>query len=701
MASDPLLRPLVKRFVEEADELCQKATRALLSLERTSTALERAPHLDALARALHTLKGTAATITLLDLSDIAHALEDRLRPYADGERALPQSEADVFLRALDTLLKRLDLHAQEREAELPDIASVIAALASQAPEPTTAAADISLLAERPEPPSAADDRAWRVDPRHVVAMMRDVERMREVRLRLDERRRELERAVHALTQAGLLSQTAEVRAQLLGISHGLSADSEESGAVVQALEEGLKAVSTLPLSTVLEPLHRAVRDLCRALGKRARLSIVGGEVSLDRRMVERLKGPLVHLVRNAVDHGIELPEERRKRGKHDEGAVVVRAEAQGNQLFLEVADDGAGLNIARIREVAARQGIADAAALARMDEGAVRQLVFKAGFSTRDAVTESSGRGVGLDVVANELHAMEGQVEVHSIEGQGTRFVLTLPTDFGGAPVLLVRCGEQLFALPLLAVESAIRATADRVRVSRQSMKLDHGEQLLDLVDLAAALQLRAPHAPTPGQPVLIVAAGGKRVAFAVDEVLGEQELAVRPLPTEVRTLAAYQGATTLARGELVLVLRPGWLVGTQQRVELVRGSRRALVVDDSLTARALHRSMLEAGGFHVHAVSSGAAGLQQLMQGAYDVVICDIGMEEMDGFQFTRTVRSRSDTRHLPLVLVSGRDLEEDRAAGLDAGADAYLSKKDCVSGRLLAQVTEAIARQSKVRAE
>ncbi len=700
MAGDPLLRPLVKRFVEEADELCQKATRALLSLERTSSATERAPHLDALARALHTLKGTAATITLLDLSDIAHALEDRLRPYGDGKLELPASEADIFLRALDTLLKRLDLHAQEREAELPDIASVVAALVSQASEPVAPApVDVSPAPERSEPLSTADERSWRVDPAHVLVMMRDVERLREVRLRLDERRRELDRAVHALTRVGLLSQTAEVRAQLLGVIQGLSADNEESGAVVEALEEGLKAVSTLPLSTVLEPLHRAVRDLCRSLGKRAHLSIVGGEVTLDRRMVERLKGPLVHLVRNAVDHGIELPDERRKRGKHDEGAVVVRAEAQGNQLFLEVADDGAGLNTARIREVALRQGIADAATLGRMDDGAVRQLVFKAGFSTRAEVTESSGRGVGLDVVSNELLAMDGQVEVHSIPGQGTRFVLSLPTDFGGAPVLLVRCGEQVFALPLLAVESAVRATADRVKVSRQSMKLEHHEQLLELVDLASALQLRAPHAPTPGQPVLIVAAGGQRVAFAVDEVLGERELSVRPLPAEVRALPAYQGATTLARGELVLVLRPGWLVGTQQRVELVRGSRRALVVDDSLTARALHRSMLEAGGFHVHAVSSGAAGLQQLLQGAYDVVICDIGMDEMDGFQFTRTVRGRSDTRHLPLVLVSGRDLEEDRAAGLQAGADAYLSKKECVSGRLLAQVTEAIARHSTVR--
>lgn len=691
MAGDPMLQPLVKRFVEEAGELGQKATRALLALERCANTAERAPHLDALARALHTLKGTAATISLLDLSKIAHVLEDRLKDFSDGAQALPEGEADLFLRGLDTLLKRLDLHAQDREEELPSIDEAVALLQARAAAVPLEPAEAAVL---PRAADDTDDRSWRVDPRHVVAMMRDVERLREVRLRLDERRRDLERVVQALTKVGLLSQTAEARAALLAVTQGLGADSEESGAIVDALEEGLKAVSTLPLSTVLEPLHRAVRDLCRSLGKRAHLSVVGGEVSLDRRMVERLKGPLVHLVRNAVDHGIELPQTRLERGKHDEGALVVRAEAQGNLLFLEVSDDGGGLDVERIRQVAAQQGLLDGATLAKMDENAVRQLVFRPGFSTRDAVTESSGRGVGLDVVSNELRAMDGQVEVHSVPGQGTRFVLSLPTEFGGAPVLLVRCGEQVFALPLLAVESAVRASPEKVKVSRHSMRLEHAEQLLQLVDLAAALQLRSPSAPAPGQPLLIIAARGQRVAFAVDEVLGERELAVRPLPAEVRGLEAYQGATTLARGELVLVLRPAWLVGERGQAAVVRGARRALVVDDSLTARALHRSMLEAGGFHVHAVASAAAGLQQLVEGAYDVVICDIGMEGMDGFQFTRAVRGRADTRQLPVVLVSGRDLEEDRSAGLAAGADAYLSKKECVSGRLLSQVNEAIAR-------
>jgi chemotaxis protein histidine kinase CheA len=452
----------------------------------------------------------------------------------------------------------------------------------------------------------------------------------------------------------------------------------------------------MPVRTVLEPLRRAVRDLCKATGKQAKLSVVGAEVSLDRRVLEQLRGPLVHLVRNAVDHGLELPHVREARGKHREGALTIRVEQQGNMLFIEVADDGAGLDVEQIREAALRRALVPAEELANMTTQQLHQLVFRPGFSTKIEATEFSGRGVGLDVVRNQIQALQGHVELQSVPGQGARFMLTLPADLGSSPVLVVRCGEHQLGIPMAAVESSRAARSKDLKIGRTRVQLDHREQLLSVQDLGAVVGLRQPEVPADGQPLLILQSQGRRLALSVDEVLGDRELVIRPLPVEVRELPAYQGAATLARGELVLILRPDFLVSSDRRADGGLGStRRALVVDDSLTARALHRTALETGGYLVHTASNGRQALEQLRHSAYDVMVCDIGMDEMDGYQLTAAVRQRVETDSMPILLVSARDSDTDRQRGMAVGADGFLTKKDCVSGRLLSEVSAVIGRR------
>ena len=280
--------------------------------------------------------------------------------------------------------------------------------------------------------------------------------------------------------------------------------------------------------------------------------------------------------------------------------------------------------------------------------------------------------------------------------GQGTRFILTLPAELGSSPVLVVRCGEHQLGLPMAAVESSRVARARDLRVGRARVQLEHQQQLLPVQDLGALVGLRQPEAPADGQPILIVHAQGRRLALSVDEVIGDKELVIRPLPMEVRDLPAWQGAATLARGELVLILRPDFLVNLEARPESgVTGTRRALVVDDSLTARALHRTTLEAAGYTVHTAASAKQALEQLRHAAYDVMVTDIGMEEMDGFELTAAVRQRPETDGMPILLVSARDSETDRRRGASVGADGFLTKKDCVSGRLLSEVSAVIARR------
>jgi chemotaxis protein histidine kinase CheA len=501
--------------------------------------------------------------------------------------------------------------------------------------------------------------------------------------------------VSLLTRQGLLAETAEARTLLSGVGRAIISDGAETADVVDALEEGLKAITTRPVRTILEPLQRMVRDLSRQLGKEARLSVVGAEVSLDRRLLEKLNGALVHLLRNAVDHGLESPADRERAGKHHEGALTLRIEQQGNLLFLEASDDGRGIDVKGVRQAAESRGVATPEELARMNDNQIRDLIFRPGFSTRTDVTDTSGRGVGLDAVRAAVETLQGRIEVASTLGQGTRFMLTLPVELGSSPVLVVRVFDQMMGLPMLAVEATqlTRMDSQALRITRRGAQLEHQGQLIPVVDLGARLGLRTAALPSGGQPLMVIHSGGKRVALAVDAVVGDRDLVIRPLPAEVREVPAYQGAATLSRGELMLILRPNWLVEQTPTTTAAPQSRRALVVDDSLTARALHRAMLEAGGFTVHLASNGERALERLQTDSYDVIICDLEMEEMDGETFIRKLRERPETRELPVILVSTHEAGRER--GRAAGADGFLSKRDCASGRLLAEVLDVMSRR------
>jgi chemotaxis protein histidine kinase CheA len=712
---DPLLEQLLEGFVDESKEIYDRVARSLMELEKSPA---QGPSFDELARGLHTLKGSAATLGLAELADFAHRMEDAVLPLRGSAQALPAPLTDALLKSLDVWMARL--RATAAKEALPDLGACFALLETVKPAGVKPAKTGKTAPEKgqgapPEPaapapaqppddtavpvPAANDDTqgdSWRVSTRQVISLLHEVERLREVRLRLEERRRELDKAVHQLDRLGIQAETAEARAVLLAVRRFLGADGEEAADIVVSMEDGLKVISTMPVRTVIEPLRRAIRDLCKATGKEARLSVAGAEVSLDRRVLEQLRGPLVHLVRNAVDHGLEMPDLREAAGKHREGSLTIRVEQQGNMLFVEVADDGAGLDVEQIREAALRRALVPPEELANMSVPQLHQLVFRPGFSTKAEATEYSGRGVGLDVVRNQIQALQGQVEVQSVPGQGARFVLTLPADLGSSPVLVVRCGEHELGLPMAAVESSRAARSKDLRAGRTRVQLEHREQLLPVQDLGALLGLRQPEVPGDGQPLLIVQSQGRRLALSVDEVVGDKELVIRPLPVEVRDLPAYQGAATLARGELVLILRPDWLAQTDRRADSgLGGTRRALVVDDSLTARALHRTALETGGYLVHTASNGRQALEQLRHSAYDVMVCDIGMDEMDGYELTAAVRQRQETDSMPILLVSARDSDTDRQRGLAVGADGFLTKKDCVSGRLLSEVSAVVARR------
>ncbi len=701
MADDPMIAALLDGFAAEAREIAQKVTGNILALETSvGTDDERRKHYDDLARGLHTLKGNASTFGFPHLADLAHKMEDVIAVLRPTLAIIPDTTTDVLLRSIDVFMAKLAIRAAGDDPAFEELGKALVEHgATTKPRRKTGIVARTLAEPAPEPAPDRTTDDWRIGPRHIEMLMREVERLRELRLRLDEQKREVGRVLRAIEHKTTIDASL-ARGTLTSLARVLGVESEEANDIVDVLEGELKSIATLPLYSVLEPLQRAVRDLCRTLGKEARLAIVGAEISLDRRLLESLKGPLLHLVRNAVDHGIEPPNTRSAAGKHREGSISIRVERTGNLVVIEIEDDGGGMEAAKIRDGAIARNVLSADDAAALDDREVYQLVFRPAFSTRSDVTEISGRGVGLDVVRASVQSLGGHVELHTTLGSGSRFVLTLPAALGATPVLVVRVDEQTLGIPMVAIETIRMAKAEHMQIGRTMARFDHGGHLLPLYELGAILALRAagPVAPD-GKPILIVASRGTRIALAVDELIGDRELVVRPLPSELHDLP-YQGAAIHARGDLLLVLQPEFLVdGRAAATSPVDAMRRALVVDDSLTARALHRTILESGGYQVHTVGSARQALDHLRHAFYDVVIADVMMPDIDGVEMTAMLRARADTRDLPLILVSAHDTQPERERGLAAGADAFVSKKDCISGRLLGEVAAVIARRERAK--
>lgn len=713
MTVDPLLLPVIRDFASETSELCQGITLSLLELERRDGSFEqRAAAYDSALRKLHTLKGSAATLGLADISELVHRMETLLAPCKTSGLPIERSAADALLHGLDALLSgvqvaaegQVDARVVKARAEV-DLAIIAARPevegAPGSPIEQSSTADDGIAATPREPAAAPTDEvgtSFRVEGRQVQDLSRSVESMREVRLRIEERRKHVDSVLERLRRGGTVD-AGSLRASLASVSRGLREDGEEASGAVESLEDGLQSICTLPARTITEPLHRAVRDLCAQSGKEARLSIVGADLSIDRRVLLALKGPIVHLLRNAVVHGIESPSEREERGKHREGAIVVRLERAGNVLSTEVSDDGNGLDIEKIRSAAERGGFVPAAKLATMRPAELQNLIFLPGLSTTDDVTEASGRGVGLDAVKSQVRGMDGQLDVHSTPRHGTRFTLTLPLDLGSTSLLIVRVGEQHFGIPMLAVESGRAFREDEVRRSRHGLELRFGEGMLPMRDLGQCLGLRDSSTPVRGQPVVLCQAMERRVAILVDQVVESRDLALHPLPRELRDLTAYQGAATLALGELLLVLSPGWLAAQGERDDGNdrTGAPHALVVDDSLTARAIYRTILESAGWTVHAAATAAQALEQAQHATYDVILVDILLGETNGIDLVAKLRGRADMRTLPIIVVSTEGGETERRRAANAGASLFLTKAECGSGRLLDEVSWLLSRRER----
>jgi chemosensory pili system protein ChpA (sensor histidine kinase/response regulator) len=457
------------------------------------------------------------------------------------------------------------------------------------------------------------------------------------------------------------------------------------------VQQQLFAIRTVPFGSLSERLYRIVRGVAKELGKRANLEIVGGQTELDRSVLEKLVGPLEHLLRNALDHGIESREARAAAGKPDTGEITLTVRQSGNEVAIELADDGAGIDVARILDKA--RSLKLVGADAQPTKAQLLELIFQPGFSTATRVTAISGRGVGMDVVRAEIVSLGGRVEVTTEPGRGTQFTLSLPLTLAVAQAVLVRAAGRLWAMPAPMVE--------QVQQVRE-------EALLDLyVRREVAWQGRSypfhylprllgdtTHQPETRRynPVLLVKSGQGIAAVHVDEMVGNQEIVVKNIGPQLARVSGISGATVLGTGEIVLILNPVQLAqragvpafdpNAEARVQIAApGADQAqpplvLVVDDSLTVRKITSRLLTREGFRVATAKDGLDALQAVGTETPDIILLDIEMPRMDGFEFTKTLKSDPRNAHVPIIMITSRTADKHRTRAAELGVDLYLGK-------------------------
>lgn len=471
--------------------------------------------------------------------------------------------------------------------------------------------------------------------------------------------------------------------------------SRSDQARLAALADGLGAdllnLRLVAVATLFDQFSRMVRDLARAAGKSIEFREAGWQTEVDRELLERLKDPVMHLLRNAVDHGIESESERRAAGKSPRGTIVLEAGYRGGGVTIEVRDDGRGIDPGSVRQAAIRAGIPEHELPASADLDAILPFLLRSGVSTASGVTTVSGRGVGLDVVREEVSRAGGSIEVSSELGRGTRVSLHLPLTLILVHVLLVRLGSRSLALPIAAVERCLRVETDELTEIGGRPAIRFPDGTVPLADLRDVMGMsRDGREPNETRAVILLRTPGGRVGLLADAVMSERNVVVRglePWMTASLGVPLVAGATLVGDDELVLVLdaaglvaaalgsRSPTVVATRDNLDAVQPLS-VLVVDDSITTRTLEKSILEAAGFAVTVAEDGLRGLAALRRTRFDVVVADVDMPNMDGLELTRRLKAEAATRDMPVILVTGMETPEQQQDGLHAGADAYLLK-------------------------
>lgn len=735
MSVGPHVDPsLLELFRAEADTQSAALTAGLLALERDGKAADQ---LDLCMRAAHSLKGAARIVGLEAGVRVAHAIEDCLVAAQRAAAALTNDQIDRLLAGADLLARIAGAENVDPISDGRDADEYVRSLAGDDVEPRTPAANTSVVPidQRGVSMQAREsDRVLRVTADNLQRLLglageslveaRWVKPFAESLLRLKRMQhqacRTLERAREALNEQSVedvRASLADAQRAALECEQFLSQRLVEiemfdrrSNNLSHRLYDEAIACRMRPFADGAHGFPRMVRDLARSLGKQVRFEIVGETTQVDRDILAQLDAPLGHLLRNALDHGLEAPDARAAAGKPREGLVRLEARHSAGVLQIIVSDDGRGVDLEKMRAAVVARRLTSAEAAAAFSDAELFEFLFLPGFTMKESVTDISGRGVGLDVVRDMVKQVRGNVRVFSQLGKGTRFELQLPVSLSVVRTLLAEIDGQPYAFPLAYIVRTLKLPKRDIQLleGRQHFTLEGRH--VGLVTARQALEFDdAPACTTGGDelPVIVLGDAAHEYGLVVDRFLGERELVVQPLDPQLGKLKDIAAGALMDDGAPVLIVDTDDLIRSMEKLvsdgrlsRIVRDAaaeerkarKRVLVVDDSMTVRELERKLLDNHGYEVEVAVDGIDGWNAVRTGTFDLVVTDIDMPRMDGIQLVELITRDPNLKTLPVMIVSYKDRDEDRRRGLEAGAAHYLSKGSFHDDSLLQAVVDLI---------
>ena len=765
---DELLQRLLSIFKIEAQEHIEAIASGLVELENASTPEARAGILDRTFRSAHSLKGAARAVNVTDIESLCQSLEGVFAALKRGE-IIPSAEFfDLLHRIVGSLGTLLEFISGGAPASgKPKVSDLIhslqTVLTGSSPatrrEPVVAPGapvETSTLPVSEAAPAAVEEKekrnvveTVRVSTSKLDAVLRQAEEMlavkqasvqhatrlrqivqapsewrkRWARLRPDVRR--IERSLEGKENGeGRVADDPELarmveffewsrdfveslESELTDLSQATIRDQRAVTTMVDNLLDEMKKIVMQPFSTLLDVVPRLVREISRDQGKEVDLSIQGDDIEIDRRILEEMKDPIIHLVRNCLDHGIEAQAERASRGKPARGKIAIGISARnGNNVELLISDDGGGINVEKVKGAAGKMRLLSPEKMEALNEKEALPLIFQSGVSTSPIVTDISGRGLGLAIVKEKVEKLNGMLSVETEPGRGTSFRIILPLTLSRFHGVTIRAEEHLFVLPTSHVERVIRVKKENVKTIENRETIALNGQAIALARLRDVLGLTVvADEPADTLPAVVLTSANQRIAFVIDEVLHEQEVLVKTLGKHLVSVRNIAGATVLGTGRVVPILNVPDLIESAVRVSESSGyapaieeqeeetrKKSVLVAEDSITSRTLLKNILETAGYQVETSVDGVEALTKLRSRPFDLVVSDVDMPRMNGFGLTAKIRADKRFADLPVILVTALDSREDREHGIDVGATAYIVKSSFDQSNLLEIIRRSI---------
>ncbi len=765
---EAFLKRLLATFRVEAGEHIAKMTTGLIALEKAVDEAEKPEIIETVFREAHSLKGAARAVNLAEIEDVCQAVESVFAALKRLEIGTSSALLDSLHRAadiLDRLLGSAETGGQEAErtaakAIIEELGKTIRSagpLAARTPRFGAAeTTDKTGLPPEAWQPPAADEfcrtAAPKADTVRIAAARMDgimlmAEELLAAKLSMGQRIAELREIGNLLsswekgwTKSGRRMRTTgpeaerkdaggatfrkDVRAakladfikadkdffrqcggKIAAVDKALQQDQRFLGTMTDNLLRSVKSALMLPFSSLLEIFPKLVRDLSHAQGKKAETAVSGGDIEIDRRILEELKDPLIHLIRNCIDHGIEKPEERARLHKPVSGSIDIKVtQKEGGKVEIALKDDGQGIDSEKVKAAAVRAGFLTAERAEKMTPEEALKLVFTSGVSTSPMITDLSGRGLGLAIVREKIENLGGMLSIETEAAKGTTFRAVLPVTLAAFRGVIVKLGEELFVLPTANVERVFRVKREAIKTMENRETIEIDGRAIALVRLADVLgPVSGKQSETEDNLFLVVlTAAEKRIALAVDEIIREQEVLVKGLGRQLVRVKNIAGATVLGTGEAAPLLNVADLIksaaltparpltSVAEKEEKARAS--ILVVEDSITARTLLKNILTAAGYNVKAAVDGLEAFAMLKAEDFAVTISDVDMPRMNGFELTARIRADKKLAQMPVVLVTALDSREDRERGVDVGANAYIVKSSFDQSNLLEVIRRLI---------